>query len=765
MVDSYNLRAVQVITNSFNLGRCPTNEVTIYSLIFSPEIGAENRFLRRKLLSAGRSQITASIGHFFSTGNILISKNQYPDPFVVTISLTEEEKYLITVIPAGKVTEESVGGYKMYVNSCMKEMLLSLGLKQLTIHPRFYDPMQVERIAEHGLDIWKGFVASFSHHLQGLILTIDTSSKLIRQNSLLQTIQEISKSSSQNLSVQIKNALIGSIVMAKYGNFKCYYVKDVLFEENPTKVFERPEGPTTYLEYYQQRYNINITDLRQPLLQCNSEKGRKIINLVPELCVLTGITADLRQKYHVMAKIIEHTVLSPQQRLEKTVGLAKKLRNEENCRDISENFSLEIDPNPITVQGLRLPLSDVKIGKGEQDMLKIRNGSFSISTKIFHSKPINSWAVFMTEEDSKNRDLLIKMVLSKAGQIGLHMGRAYQVTYHPRDLKNLISQLPTTRETPEIILVVISNNDVHGYNHIKEACALNSGIPTQCIRANKIANPKRVDSIMMKLVLQMAAKTGSTLWKMAQNPPGIPRKTMVVGIDVFHDTALGSNNRSRSVLGFVASTDPGFTSYFNTIRIHDCVGQELAGFVGDCLREALLAFHKETNFKFLPEAIIVYRDGVGDSQIEAAKLTEVENIKSTFRLFNNFDPKLVYVLVNKRTNTKLFIRENNEIRNPQCGTLVNSVIVPDDQSFYLISHNATQGVASPTLYRIISNEKGIDLISIARLAFDLCYMYPNWTGGIKIPAPTMLAHKLAMLVGQNVRALYLEQLRMLPWFL
>lgn len=37
--------------------------------------------------------------------------------------------------------------------------------------------------------------------------------------------------------------------------------------------------------------------------------------------------------------------------------------------------------------------------------------------------------------------------------------------------------------------------------------------------------------------------------------------------------------------------------------------------------------------------------------------------------------------------------------------------------------------------------------SIMELSFRLCYIYYNWTGAIKVPAPTMLAHKLAYIAG------------------
>ena len=265
---------------------------------------------------------------------------------------------------------------------------------------------------------------------------------------------------------------------------------------------------------------------------------------------------------------------------------------------------------------------------------------------------------------------------------------------------------------------------------------------------------------MSKLIVQMAVKTGSAAWRMELPTPGILARTMVIGIDVFHDTV----QKAKSVLGFVASVHPQFTNYFNTTRIHEKTGEEIAGHIGDCLREALFAFYEATKKRFMPDMIIVYRDGVGDSQIEASKRFEVDCMKSTIRTFQGYDPHLVYVLVNKKTNAKLFVQGNRGIENPQSGTVVNSVIIPESQSFYLIAHTVTQGMASPTLYRIIHNDGNVNPLAIAKLAFKLCYMYYNWTGGIKVPAPTMMAHKLAYIVGQSVHSTHLPQLRTLPWF-
>ena len=217
-------------------------------------------------------------------------------------------------------------------------------------------------------------------------------------------------------------------------------------------------------------------------------------------------------------------------------------------------------------------------------------------------------------------------------------------------------------------------------------------------------------------------------------------------------------------MGFVASVHPQFTNYYNSTRIHEKSGQEIAGHVGECMLEAVEAFFKVTKDRFRPEVIILFRDGVADSQIQASKTFEVQSIKENLRKIPGYEPKLVYVVVNKKTNAKLFAEGQRGYENPQPGTLVNSIIIPEDTSFYLVSHAVTQGIASPTLYRVIDNDGSVDIMVVAKLAYKLCYMYYNWTEGIKVPAPTMMAHKLAFLVGQSVHHTHVQQLRLLPWF-
>jgi hypothetical protein len=51
---------------------------------------------------------------------------------------------------------------------------------------------------------------------------------------------------------------------------------------------------------------------------------------------------------------------------------------------------------------------------------------------------------------------------------------------------------------------------------------------------------------------------------------------------------------------------------------------------------------------------------------------------------------------------------------------------------------------TPTHFFVSLNEsKDISKLDIENLTYGLCYMYTNWSGSIKVPAPCQCAHKIA----------------------
>ncbi|MBZ3881129.1 Piwi-like protein 3 [Sciurus carolinensis] len=220
-------------------------------------------------------------------------------------------------------------------------------------------------------------------------------------------------------------------------------------------------------------------------------------------------------------------------------------------------------------------------------------------------------------------------------------------------------------------------------------------------------------------------------------------KTMFVGIDCFHDIV----NRRKSIAGFVASTDEELTKWYSHCIFQE-PGEELVDGLKNCLKGALSSWFR--NVPHAPQSIVVYRDGVGDGQLQALLDHEVPQLVSYLDQ-GTHSIKLTFIVVKKRINTRFFVDKTSGFENPYPGTVIDMVLTREQwYDFYIVSQSSKTGTVTPTHYNVIYDTTCLDPDTVQRLTYKLCHMYYNLPGIIRVPAPCHYAHKLAYLVGQNI---------------
>jgi aubergine-like protein len=156
----------------------------------------------------------------------------------------------------------------------------------------------------------------------------------------------------------------------------------------------------------------------------------------------------------------------------------------------------------------------------------------------------------------------------------------------------------------------------------------------------------------------------------------------------------------------------------------------------------------------LPSRVIIYRDGVGDGQVQHVFTIEVQEVRRAIKKIPGGDTiKLIFIIVSKRINTKFFAKlsGNGPLLNPPPGTVVDTVVTrPERFEFFLVSQSTRQGTVTPTNYNVVVDEMGWKPQFHQHLAYKLCHMYFNWMGTIRVPAPCQYAHKLAYVVGTSL---------------
>lgn len=154
----------------------------------------------------------------------------------------------------------------------------------------------------------------------------------------------------------------------------------------------------------------------------------------------------------------------------------------------------------------------------------------------------------------------------------------------------------------------------------------------------------------------------------------------------------------------------------------------------------------------MPEHIFIYRDGVGDSMRAQVIQAELEQLKKVIeeQYRDKPRPHITLIIVNKRVRQRFFEIENGRITNPPQGTYIDSGFVEQSEiidgkfDFFLIPHSVTQGSVKPTHFYVAENSSSLSKQAILDFTYDLCFSYYNWNDSIKIPAPCMLADKIAI---------------------
>lgn len=221
-------------------------------------------------------------------------------------------------------------------------------------------------------------------------------------------------------------------------------------------------------------------------------------------------------------------------------------------------------------------------------------------------------------------------------------------------------------------------------------------MPSQVVLVGTIQRGKNLRSIVSKVLIQMNAKVGGIPWAI-DKLPFMDEPTMVCGMDVFHSTALGK----KSVLALTASMNQTATTYWSTSVTQDEIGQEGSTTLQSCMTKALDAFKK--NNGVYPARLIFYRDGVGEGQVQGICVPEIDQIKGALASCGRADAtKMMYINCCKRVNTRVFDGQPGKFKNPDAGTVIDSVVTDrDTYEFYLVSVAARQGMSTPTRFTVL----------------------------------------------------------------
>ncbi|GBB83836.1 hypothetical protein RclHR1_01050010 [Rhizophagus clarus] len=432
-------------------------------------------------------------------------------------------------------------------------------------------------------------------------------------------------------------------------------------------------------------------------------------------------------------------------------------------------IGMKVLPNLTTVDARVLESTDIKYaGK----TMKPINGQWNLKNMRFveSGERLEFWHVISFEQNRwmpENEAInFIENLARQCEQQGMNIAKVtrnmpafqyLQYRGHESVKKAYNDAVKKLNRPPQMILFIIPGEkspiNTELYETIKRVMDTDVGCLSQCVSVDSKRNfrsPQYCANLSMKMNLKLGGVNSNLPEENLRLPNG--DEVLFLGADVTHP----KDKTGRSICAVVGSLDNQAARYVTKYRDQERSGREEILKIDEMIKEILEEYceyqQKKKNIKkneiVLPLSIIMYRDGVSESQFERVLKFELPKIKEACDKFRQgYKPKVIFSVVGKRHHTRIYPinpQNGNEAdRNGNClvGTVVDKKIThPTLNDFYLQSHYANQGTARPSHYTILHDDIKLTVDQFQSLSNTLCYNFQRATSSVSIPSPTYYAH-------------------------
>ena len=384
------------------------------------------------------------------------------------------------------------------------------------------------------------------------------------------------------------------------------------------------------------------------------------------------------------SSFIKCTAIPPHDRLQQIKNLKKQ--SNLTADPILKALNFTITDIPCQVKGRILPAPDLKMGDA---LVKPNRGVWDIQGKKLHNvSHLTDWAILNYDSylNQEKIERFINLMREMGSEKGMSISEPYTIQSRkgePNPEGDFYKLLVKDKVKLQMIMCILpQRKDI--YAQIKQAGDVNHGVITQCVQSKNVGGckPPTVSNILLKI----NAKLGGINNIFADNVyfrPLFSTPVMIMGADVNHPPA--SDKVTPSLAAVVASYDFNATKYLCEIR-HQKHRTEIIMDLQQITKSLLIGFYKKTGRK--PNRIIMYRDGVSETQFTEVLASEMQKMRNAcLSLEKGYNPAITFLCVQKRHHTRLFCDPKigvGKSKNIPPGTTVDSDIThPSERDFFL----------------------------------------------------------------------------------
>lgn len=391
-------------------------------------------------------------------------------------------------------------------------------------------------------------------------------------------------------------------------------------------------------------------------------------------------------------------------------------------------------------------------------------GTWSIANKQFvRPAALSSWGAMVCSSPSDGRlcaqprqlEVFTDKLKKAAGKLGMNVTFPAVV---PRlsSGNNVLRQMTTclervaeeasNRGPPQLLLVVIPDNDSVTYYEVKRVSHTVLGIPSQCVTAKVLRQANA--QVLANVCLKVNSKLGGVNSVLPRGTLPLVQEapTIVIGADTTY-TRLENRNRPP-ISSVVASLDKNAAKYAARLAVQE--GSTDISHTPRLLWELFREHYKYARRK--PQHVIYFRGGVGASRLEETCQAEMRALKKAFRMLDrDYQPPVTFIVANKHHHVRLFVPDraarddHDRSGNPVPGTVVDTgtLVNPHLFEFFLMAHSGIQGTSVPTQYTVLVDQNDFGTDRLEKLCYCLCYSYARCSRSVSIVPPLYYAQLAA----------------------
>ena len=752
------VKPVGVYANLFEMKF--TKEIKMYQYPYEviPEISKDNMKIRKELFIEPQRQLKAKYGLYLIDSDSMYSFEKVDDINVVKTSLrlkNEVNKYEIKI---NKYLNPTVINEKDAMKSEIQKHFIELIVKDILLaNPnieRFKDTyIMLDRVETLNIDkfssvnFYPGFRTSFVETDKGMFLNVVLTHKFIRNKTLLDYMKNFGDLKKKSIQEDINTELKGRSFKVDYAK-RNYIIDEIDFDLNPVnKKLNYEDKTINHIEYSKKAYNIDIKNKDQPLIIVR-KKDSKSIYFVPELCYLVGIDESDTTNKKFMKKVSECTKMDPTQKVLETNEFIQLLQDKTedkkthmSSKKKSDHYGIKITPLKDLFPAYYMKQPQLLDGTGQ--VFDKYNKEIKLDKNIINKA---KWVLFYEDNYDENEKYLLKDFKDASGKYGIKFENPLKVKIpYGAEVDEWIREankyFGEEKREYDFALFLLGEN-IYIYPQLKMHSLCHNGYISQVVKVDTLYNDK-IKNICSNILIQINAKLGGSLYKIQIDKALAGKKLMVIGVD---SSKHKDKNNYGTGIAMVATINDSLSNFYSEskiVKINDMKDQfHLC--ISNFIENALKVYEKNNNGK-KPDLIIIYRQGVSKEQKEKLK-PEIREIDETC---SNQNIPYYYIFVNTKSTFKFFEKDKNgKYSNPQSGLLVlDGVINHNNFEFYIQPQYVNQGSATPTCFHVAYGNLNFPEL-IPKFTYDLCHLYSNWQGSVRIPHVMKCAEKLSKMTAK-----------------